>query len=51
LENVEQLRGVDDSQWQQLKLPMGLVNAIKKRLNEPAVIAPSVSKQPVEAPP
>ena len=32
LDTVEALRTVSEGQWAELKLPMGLVNAIKKRL-------------------
>jgi len=42
-EDVEGLRSIADDQWGQLKLPMGLVNAIKKRLTAPAT-------QPVQQP-
>ena len=31
-ENVEALQNLDDTQWGQLGLPMGLINAIKKNL-------------------
>jgi hypothetical protein len=32
LDSVDQLRGMSDSQWSDLKIPMGLVNAMKKQL-------------------
>ena len=32
-DTVESLQGIADDQWSQLKLPMALVNAIKKRLS------------------
>ena len=31
-DTVESLQGIADDQWSQLKLPLALVNAIKKRL-------------------
>ena len=34
LDTVESLRTVTEQQWAELKLPMGLVNAIKKKLSE-----------------
>jgi hypothetical protein len=32
-DTVESLRGITEEQWGQLRLPMALVNAIKKRLS------------------
>ena len=34
LETIEALQQVTDEQWGELKLPMGLRNQIKKRLQE-----------------
>ena len=37
LDTVESLRTVSAEQWAELKMPMGLVNVIKKSLAESAV--------------
>tara|TARA_B110000285_G_C15074736_1_gene590054 strand:+ start:83 stop:307 length:225 start_codon:yes stop_codon:yes gene_type:complete len=34
IENVGALKQLEDDQWKELKIPMGLVNQIKKNLNE-----------------
>ena len=39
LDSVDSLRNITTEQWAELKLPMGLVNAIKKRLAESGVPA------------
>jgi hypothetical protein len=36
IENVGALKQLEDDQWKELKIPMGLVNQIKKNLNETA---------------
>ena len=33
IENVGALRELDDQQWKEMKIPLGLVNSIKKVLN------------------
>ena len=35
IENVAALKQLDDEQWKELKVPIGLVNQIKKNLNAP----------------
>ena len=44
LDSVDSLRTITSEQWAELKLPMGLVNAIKKRLAESG--APQVTAAP-----
>jgi hypothetical protein len=45
LDSVDSLRNITTEQWAELKLPMGLVNAIKKRLAEGGV--PATQPAPV----
>ena len=50
MDTVDALRNITAEQWGELKLPMGLVNAIKKRLAEggPSQIAPVAQAKDVE---
>jgi len=50
LDTVDSLRNITTEQWGELKLPMGLVNAINKRLAEGGAtqIAPVATTKDVE---
>ena len=50
MDTVDSLRNITTEQWGELKLPMGLVNAIKKRLAEGGAtqIAPVAPTKDVE---